>query len=67
MIDKQQDLVILEHLAEAKQTFSQEVGKIIIGQKEILDHMLIALLARGHSLLVGVPGFTTDKGNLFKY
>ena len=56
MIKTQQDLAILEQLAEAKQTFSQEVGKIIIGQKDILDHMLIALLARGHSLLVGVPG-----------
>ena len=56
MIETQQDLAILEQLAEAKQTFSQEVGKVIIGQKDILDHMLIALLARGHSLLVGVPG-----------
>ena len=56
MIETQEDLAILEQLAEAKQTFSQEVGKVIIGQKDILDHMLIALLARGHSLLVGVPG-----------
>ena len=56
MIDTQKDLAILEQLAEAKQTFSQEVGKVIIGQKDILDHMLIALLAKGHSLLVGVPG-----------
>ena len=56
MIETQQDLAILEQLAEAKQNFSQEVGKVIIGQREILDHMLIALLARGHSLLVGVPG-----------
>jgi MoxR-like ATPase len=32
------------------------VGKVVIGQQEILDHILIALLARGHSLIVGVPG-----------
>ena len=56
MTETQQDLAILEQLAEAKQTFSREVGKVIIGQKEILNHMLIALLAKGHSLLVGVPG-----------
>ena len=56
MIETQQDLAILEQLAETKQAFSQEIGKVIIGQKDILDHMLIALLARGHSLLVGVPG-----------
>ena len=56
MTKSQQDLAILEQLTEAKDSFSQEVGKVIIGQKDILDHMLIALLARGHSLLVGVPG-----------
>jgi MoxR-like ATPase len=56
MTESQQDLAILEQLIEAKDSFSQEVGKVIIGQKDILDHMLIALLARGHSLLVGVPG-----------
>ena len=56
MTETQQDLAILEQLAETKQTFSREVGKVIIGQKEILNHMLIALLAKGHSLLVGVPG-----------
>ena len=56
MTETQQDLAILEQLAEAKQNFSREVGKVIIGQKEILNHMLIALLAKGHSLLVGVPG-----------
>ncbi|MGY8786929.1 MAG: AAA family ATPase [Fidelibacterota bacterium] len=56
MTKPQQDLAILEQLTEAKDSFSQEVGKVIIGQKDILDHMLIALLARGHSLLVGVPG-----------
>ena len=32
------------------------MGKVVIGQQKILDHILIALLARGHSLLVGVPG-----------
>ena len=56
MTKSQQDLAILEQLTEAKDSFSQEVGKVIIGQKDILDHMLIALMARGHSLLVGVPG-----------
>ncbi len=56
MTESQQDLAILEQLTEAKDSFSQEVGKVIIGQKDILDHMLIALLSRGHSLLVGVPG-----------
>jgi MoxR-like ATPase len=33
-----------------------EIGKVIIGQERIIDHLLISLLARGHCLLVGVPG-----------
>lgn len=33
-----------------------EVGKVLIGQREILDQMFYAMLARGHCLLVGMPG-----------
>jgi MoxR-like ATPase len=33
-----------------------EISKRIVGQQEIIDHILIALLCRGHTLLVGVPG-----------
>ena len=56
MTETQKDLAVLEELAKAKQSFFSEVGKVVIGQQEILDHILIALLARGHSLIVGVPG-----------
>ena len=50
------DLEILERLTETKRLFFKETGKTIVGQKDILDLMLISILARGHSLLVGVPG-----------
>ena len=33
-----------------------EIGRIIVGQETIVDQLIIALLARGHCLLVGVPG-----------
>ena len=56
MIETQKDLAVLEKLAKARQYFFSEMGKVVIGQQKILDHILIALLARGHSLLVGVPG-----------
>ena len=56
MTETQKDMAVLEELAKAKQSFFSEVGKVVIGQQEILDHILIALLSRGHSLLVGVPG-----------
>lgn len=50
------DLEILERLTETKHLFFKETSKTIVGQKDILDLMLISILARGHSLLVGVPG-----------
>ena len=56
MTETQKDLAVLEELAKARQSFFSEVGKVVIGQQKILNHILIALLARGHSLLVGVPG-----------
>ncbi|MBI65984.1 MAG: AAA family ATPase [Candidatus Marinimicrobia bacterium] len=56
MTEIQSDLDAFESLAKTKTAFFKEIGKIIIGQQEILDHLLIAILSRGHSLLVGVPG-----------
>ena len=56
MSKKTNDTQKLERLVEAKENFFSEIGKIVIGQKEILDFMLIALLTKGHTLLVGVPG-----------
>ena len=56
MTETTQDLAILEKLKDSQNRFFNEIGKVVIGQREILDHMLIALLSRGHTLLVGVPG-----------
>ena len=56
MSNNTNDTELLEQLVEAKNNFFLEIGKIVIGQKGILDQMLIALLTKGHTLLVGVPG-----------
>ena len=50
------DLELLEKLSKTRDSFFNEIGKVVIGQKTILNHIFIALLSRGHSLLVGVPG-----------
>ncbi|PIE88425.1 MAG: AAA family ATPase, partial [Bacteroidetes bacterium] len=34
----------------------QEIGKVIIGQEEVIDNVLISIFSKGHGLLVGVPG-----------
>ena len=33
-----------------------EVAKVIIGQEQVIEELLMAILARGHALLMGVPG-----------
>ena len=56
MTETQQDLMAFEKLTQIKESFFKEIGKVIIGQENILEHLLIALLSQGHTLLVGVPG-----------
>ena len=50
------DLEAVERLKTAHTRITEEIGKIIVGQKKIVDQLLIALLCGGHCLLVGVPG-----------
>ena len=47
---------LLEACASACTRLKQQVAKVVIGQDQVVDNMLVALLARGHALLVGVPG-----------
>jgi len=47
---------IVKQAAKTKEILQNELRKVIIGQQEILDELFITLLARGHSLLTGVPG-----------
>jgi MoxR-like ATPase len=43
-------------LADAYAKLTVEIGKVIVGQKEVVEQLLLALFSRGHCLLVGVPG-----------
>lgn len=43
-------------LHQARRDIRAEIGKRVIGQHEVVDHLLITLFARGHGLFVGVPG-----------
>src|SRR5919106_225027 len=51
-----QDLQAVERLSEAYRSIVDEVSKRIVGQREVIEQLLIAMFARGHCLLVGVPG-----------
>ena len=50
------DVQAVTRLHEAYQIIRSEVQKIIVGQEEVIDQLLIALFARGHVILEGVPG-----------
>jgi MoxR-like ATPase len=50
------DLQAVERLEQAYRRITAELGKVIIGQKGVIEELLISLFADGHCLLVGVPG-----------
>ncbi len=56
MENKDKDLEILEFFADAIGKINSEISKVIIGQKDIIHQLLIALFSRGNCLLIGVPG-----------
>ncbi|MCJ7458368.1 MAG: MoxR family ATPase [candidate division Zixibacteria bacterium] len=51
-----EDLLAVEKLGEARDRIKKEIRKVIIGQDQVIDELLIALLSNGHCLLIGVPG-----------
>ncbi len=50
------DLESLDHLRKSYDTIRAEIGRVVIGQNEVIEELLIAMFARGHCVLVGVPG-----------
>ncbi len=50
------DLQRVQKLNEAFRRITAELGKVIVGQQQVIEELLIAMFARGHCLLVGVPG-----------
>jgi MoxR-like ATPase len=54
--DNGQDEQAVRQIQQAREKIHEEIGKLIIGQKEIIDHLLISMFSGGHCLVVGVPG-----------
>jgi MoxR-like ATPase len=50
------DLQAVERLKEAHRQITTELSKVVIGQRQVIEELLVAMFARGHCLLVGVPG-----------
>ena len=50
------DLEAVAWLRQARERILRELGKRVVGQQEVIEHLLVALFSRGHCLFVGVPG-----------
>lgn len=52
----QDDVAAIDELRQVYAQLTQELGKIIVGQQKVIEQLSICLFARGHALLMGVPG-----------
>ncbi len=50
------DVVVIDELRSTYDRMRSEMAKVIIGQDEVVERLLICILSRGHALLMGVPG-----------
>ncbi len=50
------DVRAVEKLADAYRRITEQLGRAIVGQQQVIEELLVAMFARGHCLLVGVPG-----------
>ena len=56
MAEHKSDVEAVDALALAYRNLKAEIGKVIVGQDEVVKTVIISLFSNGHSLLVGVPG-----------
>ncbi|MDA0840059.1 MAG: MoxR family ATPase [Planctomycetota bacterium] len=50
------DVEIIDRLRVARGKLKEQIARVIVGQEEVVDKVLIALFCQGHSLMIGVPG-----------
>src|SRR5438552_16865165 len=55
-VNAERDLAAVQKLNACYQQIKQELSKVIVGQENVIDELLIAIFARGHCMLEGVPG-----------
>jgi len=53
---QEDDIQAVRKLEEAYRLITEQLGHVIVGQQQVIEELLIAIFARGHCLLVGVPG-----------
>ena len=51
-----EDAMLVEEIRKAHDDIKTELHKVVVGQEQVIEEMLICVFARGHALLGGVPG-----------
>src|SRR3989339_863188 len=55
-MNEKSDMELAEKLLSGRKKVSAQLARVIVGQDEVVEDILITLFARGHALVVGVPG-----------
>jgi MoxR-like ATPase len=55
-MDTNNNIELVKDFISSHKNFKEEIGKVIIGQNNVVDQVLMSIFCDGHSLLVGVPG-----------
>jgi MoxR-like ATPase len=53
---QEDDVQAVQRLNEAYRVITEQLARVIVGQQQVIEELLVAMFARGHCLLVGVPG-----------
>lgn len=56
LLSDEEEQLAVEHLRESRTKIDRELSKTIVGQKDVVQQLLISLLAGGHCLITGAPG-----------
>ncbi len=55
-LEREDDVALVDRMREGRESIIREVRKLIVGQEEVVDQVLLTLFVGGNSLLLGVPG-----------
>ena len=56
LVDTEDEIALVERMKAGREKIVRELKKVIVGQDDVIEEVLIALFAGGHSLITGVPG-----------
>src|SRR5436305_2871429 len=55
-MDKANDVEAIQRLAQQRTALLEQLSRAIVGQREVIDNVLLTIFCGGHGLIVGVPG-----------